>query len=86
MNKVTPRLLRDLHATLPEGTECYLCESVRKALMKYRKGYESAFFLEKEQALRALAEKLGRGLNRYFHKDISEALSKPIHLDMKRSA
>jgi hypothetical protein len=32
MNKITPHLLRDLDATLPAGTEYYLCAAARKAL------------------------------------------------------
>ena len=75
MNKVTPRTLRDLHSTLPEGTECYLCGAVRKALAKYRKGDEPMFFLDQDQALPALAQKLGRGLKRFLRDDIQAALS-----------
>lgn len=75
MNKITPRKLRDLHATLPAGTECYLCTAIRTALAKYRKGYESKSFLGKEQALSVLAQKLGRGLTRYLRDDIQVALS-----------
>ncbi len=74
MNKITPHLLRDLNATLPEGAECYLCTAVRNALTKYRKGYETTFFLERDQALPILAERLGRGLKRFFISDISAAL------------
>jgi hypothetical protein len=75
MNKLTQRSLRDLHATLPEGTECYLCAAVRRALAKYRKDSESSVFLDKDQALSALARRLGRGLRRFFLKDIRAALS-----------
>lgn len=75
MNKITPHLLRDLHATLPEGTECYLCSAVRKALSKYRKGREPNNFLDKDQALRALAQKLGRGLKRFLRDDVRSALT-----------
>jgi hypothetical protein len=74
MNKITQRSLRDLHATLPEGTECYLCAAVRKALAKYRRNREPAVFMEKEQALSALARKLGRGLKRFFPTDIRTEL------------
>lgn len=74
MNKITPHLLRDLNATLPEGAECYLCAAVRKALAKYRKGYETTFFLDKDQALSVLSDRLGRGLKRFFVDDISAAL------------
>ena len=65
MNKITPRTLRDLHTTLPKGTECYLCEAVRTALAKYRKGNEPMSFLDKDQALPALTQRLGRGLKRF---------------------
>ncbi|WP_152555686.1 hypothetical protein [Methylomarinum vadi] len=75
MNKITPHLLRDLHATLPAGTECYLCSAVRKALTKYRKGRVPMAFLDKEQALPLLAKKLGRGLKRFLRDDIRSALS-----------
>ena len=75
MNKISPRVLRDLHTTLPEGTECYLCEDVRKTLVKYRKGKEPTVFLSKDKALPVLAQKLGRGLNRFLLDDIREALS-----------
>lgn len=76
MNKITPHHLRDLHKSLPEGTECYLCAAVRKALFKYRKGYESTSFLEQDEALPILAQRLGRGLKRFFVTDIATALSK----------
>lgn len=74
MNKITPHLLRDLDATLPPGTECYLCASVRKALSKYRKGRQSATFIDKEQAVPLLAQKLGRGLKRFLIEDIRKLL------------
>jgi hypothetical protein len=74
MNKITPRVIRDLHKTLPEGTECYLCATARKALAKYRKGREPAAFLQKDEALSILPQKLGRGLNRFFIEDIQAAL------------
>lgn len=74
MNKITQRSLRDLHSTLPEGTECYLCAAVRKALAKYRRNREPAVFMEKEQALSVLARKLGRGLRRFFPTDIRTEL------------
>jgi hypothetical protein len=76
MNKVTPHLVRDLHKTLPEGTESYLRASVRRALAKYRKGYETTTFLERDQALSVLTQKLGRGLERFFINDISASLRK----------
>lgn len=75
MNKITPHLIRDLHATLPAGTECYLCTAARNALTKYRKNREPSVFLDKEQALPALAQKLGRGLKRFFTRDIQAALN-----------
>ena len=75
MNKITPHLLRDLHATLPEGTECYLCTAVRRALTKYRKGHEPSVLLGREQALPVLAKRLGRGLKRFFSADVQTALS-----------
>ena len=74
MNKITPHLLRDLHQTLPEGTECYLCAAVRRALASYRKGREPAAFLKKDEALSILPQKLGRGLKRFFIDDIQSAL------------
>ncbi|MDO9422596.1 MAG: hypothetical protein Q7T40_00180 [Methylobacter sp.] len=74
MNKITPHLLRDLHKTLPEGTECYLCAAVRRALAIYRKGREPAAFLQKDEALSVLPQKLGRGLKRFFINDIQAAL------------
>ena len=75
MNKISPHLLRDLNKTLPEGTECYLCAAVRKALAKYRKGREPAAFLKKDEALSILPQRLGRGLKRFFIDDIRAALS-----------
>ena len=74
MNKITPHLLRDLHATLPAGTECYLCAAVRKALAKYR-GHEPMTFMDKDKALSALAKNLGRGLKRFLRKEIRSALT-----------
>lgn len=74
MNKITPHLLRDLHTTLPEGAECYLCAAVRRALTKYRKDREPTAFLNKDQALPVLAQRLGRGLKRFFIDDIQAAL------------
>lgn len=75
MNKLTPHLLRDLSDTLPEGTECYLCATVRKALAKYRKDQEPPVFIDKQQALPVLAMRLGRGLKRFFIPDIQAALT-----------
>ena len=75
MNKITPHLLRDLHTTLPEGTECYLCATARKALAKYRKGNEPSAFLDKDEALSILPQKLGRGLKRFFISDVRAALA-----------
>lgn len=75
MNKITPRSLRDLHETLPRGTECYLCNAVRRALAKYRRTGEPPSFLSREQALPELRTRLGRGLRRFFHEDIREDLS-----------
>ncbi len=73
MNKITPHLIRDLHATLPEGTECYLCSEVRKALAKYR-GSDSWKTIEKNQAVQLLAKHLGRGLKRFLKPDIQQQL------------
>jgi hypothetical protein len=75
MNKITPHKLRDLHFTLPTGTECYLCSTARKALSHYRKGYESKIFLDKNQALSMIAQKLGRGLTRFLQGDMQIAVS-----------
>jgi hypothetical protein len=74
MNKVSQRSLRDLHATLPAGTECYLCEAVRSALLKYRKGKEPQQSCPQEQAVSMLAGKLGRGLKRFLRKDVRSLL------------
>jgi len=74
MNKITPHLIRDLSATLPAGTECYLCGAVRRALSKYRKGHEPEIYLNKEQAKSALTKSLGRGLRRFFVNDMKTAL------------
>lgn len=74
MNKITPRLIRDLNETLPEGTECYLCEAVRNALFNYRKGREPSNYINKEQALPMLAQRLGRGLKNFFVDDVRQAL------------
>lgn len=75
MNKITPHLLRDLHSTLPTGTECYLCEAARNALSNYRKGHEAEVFLDKNQALSALSQKLGRGLTRFLQRDMQIAVA-----------
>lgn len=74
MNKITPHLIRDLDATLPNGTECYLRMSARKALSKYRKGKHSATFIGKENAIPLLKKNLGRGLKRFLIKDMSKLL------------
>jgi len=74
MNKITPHLLRDLDAALPAGTECYLCAAARKALNKYRRGYEANVFLDKNKALTALGQRLGRGLRRFLKKDMQLAV------------
>ncbi len=79
MNKITPHLLRDLHATLPEGTECYLCNAVRRALSKYRKGFEPKAFMRKDLALSVLTQKLGRGLKRFLRDDIRAELPVSEH-------
>ncbi len=73
MNKLTPRLIRDLHATLPAGTECYLCTQARKALAKYR-GSESWQAIEKSRAVQLLATQLGRGLKRFLKPEIQQEL------------
>ncbi|QPK63594.1 hypothetical protein IVG45_01000 [Methylomonas sp. LL1] len=77
MNKITPHLLRDLHTSLPEGTECYLSSTARKALLKYRKGMEPSAFINKDTAMSLLGQRLGRGLKRFLLKDIRSAL--PAH-------
>jgi hypothetical protein len=86
MNKITPHLLRDLHTTLPEGTECYLCAAVRRALAKYRKGREPVAFLDKNEALSVLPQKLGRGLKRFFIDDIQAAFNSYRNTKPKRMA
>lgn len=75
MNKITPRKLRILDVSLPEGTECYLCTAIRNALANYREGREPDVFLDKDHAVPALAKRLGNGLKRYLTKDIRDALS-----------
>lgn len=75
MNKITPRMLRDLNATLPEGTECYLCSAIRRTLTKYRKGHKSDVLLDKETALSALTQRLGRGLKRFLREDMQAEMS-----------
>ncbi len=75
MNKISQRSLRDLHSTLPAGTECYLCSTVRAALARYRQGMEPSLFLDKDQAMSALAQRLGRGLKRFLVDDVRAALS-----------
>lgn len=76
MNKISQRTLRDLHATLPEGTECYLCEAVRSALIKYRKGAESSKFIDRDQAVPMLATRLGRGLKRFLKSEVQLKLQR----------
>lgn len=75
MNKITPRKLRVLDTSLPEGTECYLCTAIRKALFKYREGKEPKVFLDREHAVPALAQRLSNGLKRYLTEDIRTALT-----------
>jgi hypothetical protein len=75
MNKITPHMLRDLNATLPEGTECYLCSAIRRALTKYRKGHEPEVLLDKERAVPILAQRLGRGLKRFLREDMQAEIS-----------
>ncbi|WP_019864846.1 hypothetical protein [Methylovulum miyakonense] len=86
MNKITPHLLRDLHATLPEGTERYLCSTVRKALAKYRNDQEPLSFLEQDQALLVLRQRLGRGLERFFVDDVKAALSSYVGMKWNQMA
>ena len=86
MNKITPHLLRDLHSTLPAGTECYLCASVRKALLKYRKGMEPSAYINKDQAMSVLAQRLGRGLKRFLMKEIRAALPTQTAFQPERMA
>lgn len=76
MNKISQRTLRDLHSSLPTGTECYLCSTVRRALAKYRKGFEPSSFIDKDQAMMLLAQKLGRGLKRFLVEDVRSAFPK----------
>jgi hypothetical protein len=85
MNKITPHLLRDLNTTVPEGTECYLCSAVRRALSNYRNGREPVAYLDKDQALPMLAQRLGRGLRRFFMDDIQTALDAADHPDQQKS-
>ncbi|HIL40495.1 MAG TPA: hypothetical protein EYG24_00010 [Methylococcales bacterium] len=82
MNKITPRMLRDLDATLPVGAECYLCDTGQKALAAYRKNvvffqtkYESKIFLHKEEAIAKLTLELGRGLKGFLRKDIRQQMA-----------
>lgn len=86
MNKITPRKLRDLHETLPAGTECYLCASVRRALAKYRNEKEPSDFLKKDQALSVLAQRLGRGLKRFLADDVRMAMSANHSSESKKTA
>jgi len=73
MNKITPHLLRDLDATLPTGTECYLDMPARSALIKYR-GKHSATFFDKNIAVTLLSLRLGRGLKRFLMDDIRKLM------------
>lgn len=75
MNKITPKKLRELDNSLPKGAECYLCNTVRNALAKYRKGKLSSVFMSKDHALPLLAKNLGRGLKRFLQDDIRSALA-----------
>jgi len=75
-------MLRDLDATLPTGAECYLCDTVQKALASYRKNvvffqtkYESKIFLPKEEAIAKLTLELGRGLKDFLRKDIRQKVA-----------
>jgi len=43
-------------------------------LSKYRKGRQSVTFINKDQAVSLLAQKLGRGLKRFLNKDIRNLL------------
>lgn len=84
MNKITPHLLRDLDATLPAGTECYLRSSVRKSLSEYRHGKQPASLINRDLAVSLLARRLGRGLKRFLLDDISKRLpSQPACLPEK---
>lgn len=75
MNKITPKKLRELNESLPRGTECYLCNAVRKALANYRKGNNPAIYMNKDNAMPILAKNLSRGLKRFLQDDIRSALS-----------
>ena len=75
MNKITPKKLRELDESLPNGTECYLCNAVRNALAKYRKGKRPSVFMNKDHALPLLAKNLRRGLRRFLQDDIRSALT-----------
>jgi len=75
MNKITPHLIRDLDSTLPAGTECYLCSTVRRALAKHRNGKEPMAYIPKDQAISILASRLGRGLQRFLTKDVRAMLT-----------
>ncbi|PPD24093.1 MAG: hypothetical protein CTY22_11515 [Methylomonas sp.] len=68
-------MLRDLSATLPSGTECYLCTAVRNALAHYRKGHEPGQLADKDQAVSVLRQSLGRGLNRFLQPEIRQSLA-----------
>lgn len=86
MNKITPHLVRDLDATLPVGTECYLKYSARKALSRYRKGRQAATIVSRELAISLLSQRLGRGLKRFLAEDMQALLPAQATCDTARLA
>jgi hypothetical protein len=67
MNKISNHLLRSLNSSIPAGTECYLCDAVRRALLNYRNGFEPVRkIIDSSEAISLINYRLNNGLKRFF--------------------
>ncbi len=67
MNKISNHLLRSLNSSIPAGTECYLCDAVRRALLNYRNGFEPVRkIIDSSEAISLINYRLNSGLKRFL--------------------
>jgi hypothetical protein len=75
MNKISNHLLRSLNSSIPAGTECYLCDAVRRALLNYRSGFEPVRkIIDSSEAISLINYRLNGGLKRFFKPTVQDQI------------
>ncbi len=75
MNKISNHLLRSLNSSIPAGTECYLCDAVRRALLNYRNGFEPVRkIIDSSEAISLINHRLNSGLKRFFKPSVQNQI------------